>query len=179
MLSPIIKTQNYILRSFKQEDALLWQKWDIDSEIQLHTPEPLNEPQDIQEQYEYIKECEQDEVGYYWSIETNGGIAIGTISLTEINNHHKIAEIGIVIGDKNYWGRGVATEVISDLVNYSFSNLNIEYISANVEEGNVPMQKVFEKVGFKKDGLFVGARVKGKNRINVVHFSISPSNTQL
>ena len=172
MISPTIQTQNYIIRPFKKEDALLWQTWDIDPQIQAHMPEPLNEPQDIQGQYEYIKECEQDETGYYWSIDIKDGATIGTISLTEINPHHKVAEIGIVIGDTNYWGKGVATEVISELITYVFSNLHIEYISAEVEEANISMQKVFEKVGFKKDGEFAGARVKNGKRIGVVHFSI-------
>jgi len=173
MKSPIIQTPDYIIRPFKKEDVLLWQTWDIDLEIQAHMPEPLNELQDIQEQYEYIKECEKDEEGYYWSIETNDGITIGTISLTEINSHHKVAEIGIVIGDKNYWGKGVATQVIFELIKYAFINLDIKYISAEVEEPNIPMQKVFKKVGFKKDGLFENARIKNGSRINVIHFSIS------
>lgn len=173
MISPIIQTQNYIIRPFKQEDALLWQTWDIDPKIQAHMPEPLNKAQDTEEQYKYIKECIQDEEGYYWSIETNEGVTIGTVSLTEFNSHHKVAEIGIVLGDTNYWGQGVATEVILELIKYAFSNLHIEYISAEVEEANIPMQKVFEKVGFKKDGMFEGARMKEGKRINVMHFGIS------
>ncbi len=171
MVSPIIQTKNYIIRPFQKEDVSLWQIWDIDPEIQAYMPEPLNKSQDIEEQYKYIKECEIDEEGYYWSIETNDGITIGTISLAEINSHHKVAEIGIVIGDKNYWNKGVATEVISELVAYAFSNLDIEYVGANVEETNISMQKVFEKVGFKKDGVFENARVKNGKRINVIHFS--------
>lgn len=171
MVSPIIKTQNYTIRPFKQEDALLWQVWDVDSEIQAYMPEPCNESQDIQKQYDYIKECGDDEQGYYWSIETHNGVTIGTASLTEINSYHKVAEIGIVLGDKNYWGKGVATEVISELTKYAFENLSIEYISANAEEQNISMQKVFEKVGFTKDGVFDGARLKEGKRISVVHFS--------
>lgn len=173
MRSPLIKTKNYIIRPFKKEDALLWQKWDIDPEIQAHMPEPLNEAQDISEQYEYIEECETDEEGYYWSIGANDGVTIGTVSLFEINSHHKTASLGIVLGDKEYWGKGVATEVIKNLVEYSFSNLDILYISAEVEVDNIGMCKVFEKVGFVQDGLFKDARVKDSKRIDVVHFSIS------
>ena len=77
-----------------------------------------------------------------------------------------------IIGDKNYWGKGVATEVITALVNHVFENLNIFSISAEVEEGNIPMMKALEKVGFKQDGLFESARVKNGKRINVHHFSI-------
>ncbi len=172
MTSPTIKTQNYIIRPFKKEDALLWQSWDIDPEIQSHMPEPENESQDISQQYEYIEECEKDEEGYYWSVETNDGVTIGTVSLFEINSHHKNANVGIVIGDKNYWGKGVATEVLQTLSSYAFEYLDVVRISAEVEANNISMQKVFEKVGFVQDGVFKKARVKEGKRIDVLHFGI-------
>jgi RimJ/RimL family protein N-acetyltransferase len=57
-------------------------------------------------------------------------------------------------------------------VRYAFEHLNIFSISAEVEEGNVAMMKVLEKVGFKHDGLFESARVKKQQRISVHHFGI-------
>jgi len=94
------------------------------------------------------------------------------VALFEINIYHQVAELGIVIGDKNFWGRGVATEVITKLIEYAFDNLNIQRISAEVEEKNIPMVKVFEKVGFEQDGIFKQARIKNRQRINVLHFGI-------
>lgn len=172
MKSPQTTSLNYIIRPFKREDALLWQTWDIDPEIQAHMPEPKNEVGDISAQYEYIEECESDEDGYYWSIETKDGVTIGTVSLFEINPHHKIADLGIVIGDKKYWGKGVATEVVNTIKEYAFTILGIERINAEIEEENLPMKKVFEKIGFEQDGVFKNARVKDGRRINVLHFGI-------
>lgn len=92
MTPPTIKTPNYTLRPFIKEDALLWQNWDIDSEIQAHMPEPKNEVQDIANQYEYIKECEKDEEGYYWTIE-----AVDDVTReNSIDNKHTAAAIGTV-----------------------------------------------------------------------------------
>lgn len=117
MKVPAIKSESYLLRPFKSSDAELWQTWDIDPEVQAFMPEPFNEPQDIEEQYTYIKECETDDEGYYWSIETRDEVTIGTVALTEFNDHHGVTNIGIVIGDQNYWGKGIATEVITSLIN--------------------------------------------------------------
>ncbi|MCF7865094.1 MAG: GNAT family N-acetyltransferase [Candidatus Pacebacteria bacterium] len=89
-----------------------------------------------------------------------------------MNTHHKNAQIGIVLGDKNFWGKGVASEVIEGVIQYACNTLDIEYIGAEVEEANIPMQKVLIKVGFSQDGLFKGARVKDGARIDVVHFGI-------
>jgi RimJ/RimL family protein N-acetyltransferase len=172
MKSTTIESNSYIMRPFKISDAELWQIWDTDPEVQSFMPEPFNEVQNIEEQYKYIEECGADEEGFYWSIETKSGATIGTIALTELNSYHQVADLGIVIGDKNYWGKGVATEVIRALVNYAFAHLNIRKISAEVEDGNVGMIKAFEKIGFKQDGVFESARVKNNQRISVYHFGI-------
>jgi [ribosomal protein S5]-alanine N-acetyltransferase len=172
MKSPTITSDRHLIRPFKTSDAELWQTWDTDPEVQAFMPEPRSEAQDISTQYEYINECENDEEGFYWSIETLDGFTIGTVALTEFNEYHGVANLGIVIGNKNYWGKGIATEVITAVVHYAFEHLNIFSIGAEVEEGNTPMMKAFEKVGFKQDGLFESARLKNKRRINVHHFSI-------
>jgi RimJ/RimL family protein N-acetyltransferase len=172
MKSPVIESKTYTIRPFSTNDAELWQEWDINHDVQAFMPEPFNDVQDIEEQYKYIDDCETDEEGFYWSIETKDGTIIGTVALTEFSDYHEVANLGIVIGDKHYWGKGVATEVITTLVGYAFEHLNISRISAEVEEGNIPMMKALKKVGFKQDGLFESARVKNKRRITVYHFGI-------
>ncbi len=175
MKSPIIKTPNYSIRPFKNSDAELWQVWDVDPEVQAHMPEPVNEPQDISEQLAYIKECEAEEDGYYWSIDTKDGTTIGTVALTDINDYHGLSELGVMIGDKSFWGKGVASEVVSAVVQYAFTNLNIVRISAEAEAGNVGAQKALERAGFEQDGLFKSARVKNGERIDVYHYGITYS----
>ena len=172
MKAPTIQTERFIIRPFKEADAELWQNWDVDPEIQAHMPEPMNKPQDIAEQYEYIKECEEEEDGYYWSIETLDGVTIGTVALTDINEHHKLAEIGIVVGDKEYWVKGVATEVISTVINFAFTEAGVVRISAETEVKNIAVSKVLEKVGFIQDGTFTSARVKSGKRVDVKHYGI-------
>ncbi len=172
MKSPIIETEHYLIRPFKESDAELWQVWDVDEAVQEHMPEPPNEPKDVSEQHVYIQECEDDDEGYYWSIETKTGETIGTVALTDMNEYHKIAEIGIVIGNRDWWGRGVATEVVRAVVQYAFDTLGIKRISAEAESGNIGIAKVLEKVGFAQDGLFISARIKKGSRIDVKHYGI-------
>ncbi len=174
MIAPDIKTEHYLLRPFRKDDATLWQKWDTDPEVQAHMPEPKNEQISLEAQYTYLEECEADPHGYYWSIETKAeGVTIGTVALTDINTHHAIGELGIVLGDKNFWGKGVATEVLTALTTYVFSDLGLERINAEVEAQNIPMQKVLHKVGFEHDGTFKSARVKNGKRIDIYHFGIT------
>lgn len=172
MKSPTITTERFVLRPFTQSDAALWQIWDVDPEVQAFMPEPPNEARDIESQYAYITECENDTEGYYWSIETHEHVTIGTVSLTEYNKYHEVAELGIMIGNKEYWGKGVGTEVVQSLVTYAFSNLHVTRINAEVEDGNDPMVRVLKNVGFAEDGIFESARLKKGRRILVRHFGI-------
>lgn len=172
MTSPTLTSNRLTIRPFNQSDAELWQVWDIDPEVQAHMPEPLNEPENIQTQLDYIAECEAEEDGSYWSIENKEGVTIGTVALTDINNHHGVAEIGIVIGNKNYRGQGYGAETIQLVIDYAFNTLRLRRVSAEVEEKNVGAVAALQAAGFVQDGLFESARVKNGERINVIHLGM-------
>lgn len=75
---------------------------------------------------------------------------IGTASLHSIDWISRKAEIGYMIGNKNYWGRGIATEVVGILTNYGFNRLNLNKITAGVVGGNFASMKVLKKNGYVK-----------------------------
>lgn len=83
--------------------------------------------------------------------------AIGCVSLSsdaEHNQSRKIAaELGYVLGSK-YWGKGVATHVVKQVVKVAFSELGqLERVEALVDVLNVGSQRVLEKAGFQREGL--------------------------
>ena len=172
MKAPIIESTSYRMRPFTDSDVSLWHVWDLDPEVQVHLPEPQNEPRTREAQLEYIRACDAEADSYYWSIETTDGVTIGTVALTDIDKHHRVAELGIVIGDKHCWGKGVATEVITTIVQYAFSDLGIARINAEAEADNVGIHKALAAADFSQDGLFKSARVKNGGRIDVLHFSV-------
>lgn len=75
---------------------------------------------------------------------------IGNIKLEPINFEKSCATMGIIIGDKNYWGRGLATEATRVLVNYAFNELGLKEINLGVISENEPAIRVYEKCGFVK-----------------------------
>src|SRR3989338_10667888 len=106
MFSKTITSEKIILRPYRAGDVFSWQKWDLDPEVQAFLPEPKNKPISIKAHEEYLKECENDQEGYYWSIVwRENNMLVGTVSVTEINKHHGVGEVGIVIGEKEYWKR--------------------------------------------------------------------------
>ncbi len=77
---------------------------------------------------------------------------IGNIKIGSIDPHHKTADMGIMIGDRNSWGKGYATEAIKILSDYAFNDLGMRKMTAGAYENNLGSIKAFIKAGFRKEG---------------------------
>lgn len=77
---------------------------------------------------------------------------IGNIKLGPIDWNHRIGDIGIMIGDKNSWGKGFATEVIRLISDYAFKTLKLHKLTAGAYANNVGSIKAFLKLGFFEEG---------------------------
>ena len=77
---------------------------------------------------------------------------IGNIKLGPINRTHRRAELGIMIGDKNYWGQGVATEAVGLVTDYAFRELNLNKVEAGCYQSNGGSRRAFLKAGFRVEG---------------------------
>ena len=75
---------------------------------------------------------------------------VGTISLHDISWIDRKGEVGYMIGSKDHWGMGIASEAISLVVDYAFNRLNLNKVSAGVVDGNPGSSRALEKNGFKQ-----------------------------
>ena len=74
---------------------------------------------------------------------------IGNIKLEPIVWKKRKAELGILIGSKNYWRKGFGTEAIKLIIDYSYTSLKLNFIEIAVFSENKVALKMYEKVGFK------------------------------
>ena len=51
-----------------------------------------------------------------------------------------------------YWGQGLATEIVSELLNYAFDNLLLDSVCARTVAGNDASDNVLQKTGFSYIG---------------------------
>ena len=91
---------------------------------------------------------------------------IGNIKLGPINFLHKNSEISFFIGKKNFMNKGIMTQVINYLVNFSFNNLNLEKITAGCYSNNLNSQKLLLKCGFILEGKKKEASYLSKKKKN-------------
>jgi len=81
------------------------------------------------------------------------GTLIGDIGLHFIDQENKQVEIGFSL-DKNYHGKGYATEATEKVIEYLFKKLNKHRIIASIDPENVKSLKLLERLGFRKEAHF-------------------------
>jgi len=77
---------------------------------------------------------------------------IGNIKLGPINWVHRRADISLVIGDKTYWGKGVASQAIQLVCQFAFETLSLNKLQAGAYHQNIGSIKAFKKNGFDQEG---------------------------
>lgn len=86
-----------------------------------------------------------------WSIECENAF-VGVTSLYEPDLARGIARYSIVIGDKAYWGRGLGTAAIGQVMTHAFESLGLRRIESEILEPNKAAQAIHERAGFVEEG---------------------------
>jgi ribosomal-protein-alanine N-acetyltransferase len=77
---------------------------------------------------------------------------IGNVKLGPIHWVHRRAMLGIMIGDKTFWGKGIGEETTRLIVEYGFARLNLHRITLGVFEEHESAIRCYQNVGFKVEG---------------------------
>ena len=76
---------------------------------------------------------------------------IGNIMYYDIDPIDKEAEIGIIIGDKKFLGKGYGPDALKTLLNYIFDTTDMAKLYLHTLTTNKRAQKAFKKIGFIED----------------------------
>jgi len=93
-----------------------------------------------------------------FAIDTMDGKHIGNCSYYNISQTNGTAELGIMIGDRDYWGKGYGTDVVTTLVKYIFGQTDLKRIYLKTLESNIRAQQCFQKCGFTEYDHMVKAK---------------------
>ncbi len=97
---------------------------------------------------------------------------IGNISIQEIDYINRSAEIAFIIGDKDCWGKGIATTAGFFMLHHGFDVLNMNRIYLGTAALNEGMRKVAEKLKMRFEGVSrAGLYIDGQYQ-HIVHYSI-------
>lgn len=81
------------------------------------------------------------------------GVSVGLAGLLSIDDKNRKAEFYILIGNRDYLGKGIAKQASFLILQHAFKSLHLNRIYLFTECDNVPAQKLFKKIGFQKEGL--------------------------
>ena len=110
----------------------------------------------------------------YGIIDKETNKLIGNVGFVAINNIHRKAEIGIFIGNKEYWSKGYGYEALFLLIDYGYRVLNLNNIMLRVYSYNKRAIACYEKVGFKKIGEIREAHIYNLEKHNEILMDLLP-----
>ena len=147
--------------------AILLNNKKIWDNIRDYVPHPYSK----KDAHEFIERASKEDPIMTFAIRWNDQLA-GVIGFKpQIDVHRKSVEIGYWVGEP-YWGKGIATQAIKQMVSYGFAKLDINRIFAGIYSHNAPSMKALENCGFQKEGVFRKAVIKNGVYLDEVKYAI-------
>ena len=149
-----METARLILRQARREDAEpMFRNWASDPEVTKFLTWPVHSSIAVTETVIASWVLEYEKENYYqWMIELKEiGQPIGTISVVRQNNRVEEAEIGYCIGSR-WWHQGIMSEALTAVIEYLFTEVGMNRISARHDPNNPHSGGVMRKCGMKYEG---------------------------
>src|SRR3989338_10588993 len=122
---------------------------------------------------EYLEEMQHSSGSIVFAIiAKDANRHVGNISLQNINPKNQSAEYAIIIGDKEYWGKGIAKEASVLILKHGFKELNLHRIYCGTPVKNIPMQKLAASLGFVQEGIRKDAMFKNGEFVDVIEYGL-------
>lgn len=157
-----LETQRLILREFEHKDLCQLAPILANPEVMKFSPTGVLSVQETQRRIDYFIALYKKYGFGKWAVilkQSNKLIGYCGITVDEIDGVDE-RELGYRL-DREFWGRGLATEAASMVVKYAFEKLKFPYILGIVQPENTASVRVLEKLGmeYKKQTVFYGYKV--------------------
>lgn len=143
----IIERKGYILRSWEMSDAVSLAENLNNKKIWDNVRDMLPHPYTVSDAQAYIDYTQRTPYPQNFAIVVNDK-AVGCVGIAPCTDVERIsAEIGYWLGE-TYWGRGITSDAVKAIAEYTFEYTNINRLYASVYEHNKASMRVLEKAGF-------------------------------
>src|SRR5262249_6144183 len=121
------------IRAYEKSDLDSLMKWINDAEVTRNLAAPLIYPMSRAAEEQFLEVNTQAGDGEVrWAIETLAGEYLGGISLMTIDWINRSAQVGIVLGIKQHWGKGYGTDAMRVVLRFAFDRMNLHRVWLNV-----------------------------------------------
>ena len=167
----MLRGKKVVLRDKQWEDATNDYAWRSDDELaRLDAAPPLRVPY-TEYLFEHATEINAtSERRRRYAIETLDGRHIGNCMYYDVDKKRGQAELGIMIGDRDYWQQGYGADAVTVLLDHIFTTTNITRVYLKTLDWNARAQGCFRKCGFvayghitRRDKTFVTMQITRKD----------------
>lgn len=142
------------LRAIEPEDAARMKEWMNDRQVTRYLGSGLY-PTSLAEERRWAEEAARGNsfADVRLAIETKAeGLHIGNCGLHQGSPEHRKARLGIVIGEKAYWGKGYGSDAVRCLLRLAFERMNLHRVELTVLDFNERARACYRKCGFVEEG---------------------------
>jgi len=145
--------EKVILRAIRRADLELLCQYNNDVAVEIASGGDPPYPQSLERlQAEFDTDAARGgRSGTTFAIETDGHL-IGQCALFHFDEIAHTCELGIVIGDKEYWGQGFGSDAIKTLLDYAFRLRNLRKVFLTVNASNIRAIQAYTKCRFVEEG---------------------------
>lgn len=101
------------------------------------------------------------------------GEHIGTVGLHGASLESRWATLGIVIGAKHLWGRGLGYDTVRTACRFGFWEMNLLHVRLDVLDNNERAHDLYRRAGFVDEGSKRGSILKAGRALDAFSMSIT------
>jgi RimJ/RimL family protein N-acetyltransferase len=150
MFGPVLKGARITLRPADDADPPRFLPWIADMEVTRYLGRRTGAA--LYQEVDFFKRVGESKSDVLWIIEAEGE-AVGATGIHEIDWLNAHAVTGTLIGRKDKWGKGIATEAMRLRTRYAFRELNLAKLMTEVFMDNAASRKALERSGYKTVGI--------------------------
>jgi RimJ/RimL family protein N-acetyltransferase len=149
----VIQGSKTRLREKKLSDVRNDYRWQADPELARLDAAPALVTSFSLYLLDYAAALHQSQANRYpLAIETLEGRHIGNCTCYDIDENRQEAQLGIIIGHREYWDKGYGADVVHTLVDHVFRTTRLRRLYLKTLDWNLRAQKCFAGCGFTTFG---------------------------
>lgn len=164
---PVLTTERLLLRQIVQEDIEHVFRGLSHPEVTKYFAVSFHTLEATQEQMDWYANMILQDTGRCWAIcSRDNETFYGVCTLNFWDKTHRKAETGYWLFPE-FWGKGFALEAMNRVFDYGFIEMQLNRISAEVEDGNPASAAILIKTGFEYEGKLKNCEIKDGKCINL------------
>lgn len=145
-------------------------KWLKDYQVIRYTQQKFTKP-DYKKLMSFLQKKKEKKNELFLGIFFNQE-HIGNVRLGPIDKNHNTAYIGYMLGERKYWGKGIATKVVNMICEIGFQKYKLKKINAACMSLNKASKKILLNNNFQLEGSFKSQHAYKKKRYTEYYFGL-------